>query len=351
MVRSAIGTALALAVFLAAAAPAQTPAEAPPTPTKATATTAATVAGTPIDLGEVDELIRPQLMDLRAREHQLRGQALDALIGRTLIEKEAAARGMTAEALDQAEVAAKVSVSDAELKTLYETNKARFPNVAEAEALEQIRGSVRQQRESERRNAYTRELRARYDVRVLLEPFRVPVELAQAPVRGNPKASVTLVEFSDFQCPYCHRVRPTMTRLREMYGDRVRFAFRHYPLDFHPQAQKAGEAAACAGEQGKFWEMHDLLWASPAKLQVEDLKAHAQSLGLVAKDFDGCLDSGRFASLVESDFKAGQEYGVSGTPAFFVNGRPLVGAQPFEAFQQVIDDELARAAKARPAGP
>jgi protein-disulfide isomerase len=348
MVRSVGWSALALAI-VAAALPAGARAQAEATPSKPAARTdaAATVAGTPIGLDAVDELIRPQLMEMRAKENQLRNQALDALIGRALIDKEAAARHVTPEALDVAEVVAKVQVTDAEVQTLYANNKARFANTPEADALEQIRGSLLQQRQTERRNAFARELRARYDVRVLLEPFRVPVELAQAPVRGNPKAAVTILEFSDFQCPYCQRVRPTMTRLREMYSDRVRFAFRHYPLDFHPLAQKAGEAAACAGEQGKFWEMHDRLWQSPGKLQVEDLKAHAQSLGLAAAEFASCLDSGRFASLVESDLRAGQEYGISGTPAFFVNGRPIVGAQPLEAFQQVIDDELARASRPR----
>ena len=310
---------------------------------------AATVAGTSIGLAEVDGLVRPQLMDLRAREHQLRSQALDALITRTLIETEAAARGTTPEALDRAEVAAKVSVTDAELKSVYAANKARFGNKGEAEALEQVRSAVTQQRQTERRNAFARELRAKYDVKVLLEPYRVPVELAGAPVRGNPKAPVTIVEFSDFQCPFCVRARPTVSRVREVYGERVRFAFRHYPLDFHPQAQKAGEAAACAGEQDRFWQMHDRLWENSSKLQVPELKAHAQALGLDASGFASCLDSGRYAARVERDMAAGQSYGVSGTPAFFVNGRPLIGAQPFEAFQQVIDDELARAASTRAA--
>jgi protein-disulfide isomerase len=309
---------------------------------------AATVAGTPIPLAEVDDLVRPQLMELEAREHQLRSQALDALVTRTLIEKEAAARGMTPEALDQAEVVAKVSVTDEELKSVYAANKARLGNKSEAEGMEQIRSALTQQRQTERRNAFAQGLRAKYDVKVLLEPYRVPVELAGAPVRGNPKAPVTILEFSDFQCPFCVRARPTVARVREVYGDRVRWAFRHYPLDFHPQAQKAGEAAACAGEQDRFWQMHDRLWET-RKLEVPELKAHAQALGLDAAAFATCLDSGRHAGLLERDTQAGQAYGVSGTPAFFVNGRPLIGAQPFEAFQQVIDDELARAAVTRAA--
>ena len=124
---------------------------------------------------------------------------------------------------------------------------------------------------------------------------------------------MTIVEFSDFQCPYCVRARPTVKQVREEYGDKVRFVFRHFPLDFHAQAQKAGEATACAGEQGKFWEMHDLLWENPSKLQVPDLKAHAATLGLDAAAFGACLDSGRHASLVETRPRARAR--ATGSPA------------------------------------
>jgi protein-disulfide isomerase len=348
--RTVVTGAFALAVGLAGfSARAQSPAPARPQAgpqAQPAPAAAATVAGTPIELSEVDDLIRPQLMELRSREHQLRSQALDALVVRSLIEKEAEARGVTAEALDQTEVAAKVTVTAAEVKAVYDANRSRFANASEADALQQVRNALTQQRQNDRRNAFAKELRAKHPVQVLLEPYRVPVELADAPVRGNPKAPVTILEFSDFQCPFCVRARPTVARVREVYGERVRFAFRHYPLDFHPQAQKAGEAAACAGDQGRFWEMHDRLWENPQKLQVPDLKAHAQALGLDATAFAGCLDSGRHEGLVARDLRAGQAFGVSGTPAFFINGRPISGAQPFEAFQSVIDDELARSAAA-----
>jgi protein-disulfide isomerase len=305
---------------------------------------AATVGGAAIELDEVDAVVRPQLMELEAREYQLRSQALDALVTRSLIEREAEARGVSAEALDQSEVVAKAVVTEAEVRSVYEANKARLGGKAEADGLRQVREALVQQRQNERRTAFARELRGKYEVKVLLEPYRVPVEVEGAPSRGNPKAPVTIVEFSDFQCPFCVRARPTVKRVLEAYGDRVRFVFRHYPLDFHPLAQKAGEAADCAGDQGRFWEMHDRLWGNPQKLEVSDLKAHAQALGLDTERFSSCLDSGRHAGRVERDLRAGQAYGVSGTPAFFVNGRPISGAQPFEAFQQVIDDELARAA-------
>jgi protein-disulfide isomerase len=333
------GLLAALALGLAAAAPGQE---------KAAPQAVAIVAGRPIEAKEVDDLVRAQLMDLRAREHQLRSQALDALVTQALLEKEAEARGVTPEALHKAEVEDKALVTDADAKSYYGANKARFGATPEADALRQIKAGLAQQRQTERRAAFSRDLRKKYEVKVLLDPYRVPVEVGRAPVRGNPKAPVTVVEFSDFQCSYCVRARPTVDRVRETYGDKVRWVFRHFPLDFHAQAEKAGEAAACAGEQGRFWEMHDLLWANSAKLQVADLKAHAATLGLDAPGFGECLDSGRHAGLVRADLEAGQGYGVSGTPAFFVNGRPLVGAQPFEAFAQVIDDELQRTTPSPP---
>jgi protein-disulfide isomerase len=309
---------------------------------------AAIVAGKPISTREVDDLIRAQIMDMRAREHQLRSQALDALVTRALLEAEAGARGIAPDALQKAEVEDKAVVTEADAKAYYESNKTRFGTTGEKEALEQIRKGLGQQRQNERRAAFARQLRSKYEVRILLEPYRVPVATSEAPARGNPQAPVTIVEFSDFQCPYCARARPTVNRVRQEYGDRVRWVFRHFPLDFHAQAQKAGEASACAGDQGRFWEMHDLLWANTGKLQVPDLKAHAAALGLDGAAFAECLDSGRHARLVEADAEAGQGYGVSGTPAFFINGRPLVGAQPFEAFAQAIDDELRRQEAAPP---
>ena len=188
-------------------------------------------------------------------------------------------------------------------------------------------------------------------MKVLLEPYRVPVEVGSAPVRGNPKAPVTIVEFSDFQCPYCVRARPTVNRVRETYGDKVRWVFRHFPLDFHAQAEKAGEAAACAGEQGKFWEMHDLLWANTGEAAGRRPQGpRGDARPRRARRSASASTPGRHAGLVESDLEAGQGYGVSGTPAFFVNGRPLVGAQPFDAFAQVIDDELQRAGDRVPRG-
>jgi predicted DsbA family dithiol-disulfide isomerase len=311
----------------------------------------AIVDGTPIPSDVLDAMIQGQLMELRQQEDQLRRQALDDLVSQLLIQREAEARGVSVSDLIETEITSGARVTPEEAKSFYETNKARFGSTTEERALQQIIEGLGRQRQRERRAAFAKELEDKYPVEVLLEPFRVPVDTGSSPIRGNPEAPVTIVEFSDFQCPFCVRARPTVSRVREVYGEDVRFAFRHFPLSFHEQAPKAGEAAACAGDQERFWEMHDRLWANPGRLQIADLKEHAAALELDTEAFNACLDSGRYASLVESDTEAGARLGVSGTPAFFINGRPLVGAQPFEAFASVIDDELERAGRASADGP
>jgi protein-disulfide isomerase len=302
------------------------------------------VAGVPIRAAELEEEIRGALLDLKSREYALKSRALDEIIARTLAERAAAARGITVAELVKVEVDDKVVVSEAEARAFYEANKQRYKDVAEPDALKQATTQLRQQRLQERRQAFVRELRAKADVKVLLEPLRIAVTPGDGPAWGPAGASVTIVEFSDFQCPYCARVKPALKRVRETYGDRVRFVFRDFPLvQIHPQAAKAAEAAACASDQGKFWELHDRIFDNQARLQVTDLKQHAAELGLDAAKFGECLDSGRHAADWQADLNEASGYGVTGTPAFFINGRMLVGAQPYEAFAQVIEDELERA--------
>jgi len=175
----------------------------------------------------------------------------------------------------------------------------------------------------------------------LPEPVRVSVE-AIGPSLGPEAAPVTIVEFSDFQCPFCARVVATLKQVREKYGDKVRLVFRQFPLSFHPHAAKAAEASLCAHEQGKFWDMHEAMFANQQALYPEQLKAKAAELGLNAESFNQALDSGKYAGAVEADLAAGQSAGVSGTPAIFINGRFVNGAVPLEQITAIIDDELRR---------
>lgn len=160
---------------------------------------------------------------------------------------------------------------------------------------------------------------------------------------GKENAKITMIEFSDFQCPYCARyVTETFPQIEREYIEtgKVLYIFHHYPLPFHQYAQKAAEAAECAGEQGKFWEMHDKLFADQEKLTEADLKTYAANLGLNTSQFNTCLSSGQFQDEVQADMELGQSMGVNGTPSFFVNGKFVSGAQPFASFKQIIDAEL-----------
>jgi protein-disulfide isomerase len=153
---------------------------------------------------------------------------------------------------------------------------------------------------------------------------------------------VTIIEFSDFQCPFCSQARKSADQAVNNYSGKVRLVFRDFPLPFHDKAEKAAEAGHCAEEQGKFWEMHDRMFDSQDKLSPEDLKASAKAIGLDTAKFDACLDSGRTADKVKQDIAAAKAAGVTGTPAFFVNGRSLPGVQPYEKLKQVIDEELSQ---------
>jgi protein-disulfide isomerase len=204
---------------------------------------------------------------------------------------------------------------------------------------------LEEQRRNEARSALVVELRKGAPaLRVMIDAPRHTVSLAPTdPALGASAAPVTIVEFSDFQCPFCQRVAPTLKRVRETYGDKVRIVWKDFPLtQIHPQAFKAGEAGHCAAEQGKFWEYHDRLFANQQALQLDDLKKYAADLGLDAARFNACVDSSKYGDRVREGVSQGSRLGVNSTPTVYVNGRLLSGAQPYETFVAVIDEELSR---------
>jgi protein-disulfide isomerase len=180
------------------------------------------------------------------------------------------------------------------------------------------------------------------------ELFKVP--LGDAPARGNAEAKVTVVMFSEFQCPFCARVQPAIEQIQNTYGEDVRFVWRHLPLPFHDRAVPAALAAEAAREQGRFWEMHDQLFAHQQALGPEDLEARARALGLDLARFRASMAAEGARARIDGDRRLGETLGVSGTPSFFINGHRLIGAQPFASFKAVIDAELGRAAEKLKAG-
>ena len=214
---------------------------------------------------------------------------------------------------------------------------------------DQIRNYLLQQETQRVSKKYLDGLRTKFPVRSFFEPFRASVATAGEPTQGTDKAAVTIVEFSDFQCPVCKRMEPVLKQVMRSYGDQVRLVYRQFPLsNLHPYAQKAAEASLCAFEQDQFWPMHDAMFADQKKLAVSALKETAAGLGMDANQFSQCLDSGRYAQRVSRDLAEGQATGlITGTPTLFVNGRYISGAVPYEQIANVIDDELRRAKSAR----
>ncbi len=300
------------------------------------------VGGEEITEKDVEEAVSAQLEEIKRQRHALLEQGLAQLVSAKLIALEARAQGLSSEELLAREVEGKVSdPTDADVDAFYTQNQARIRQPKEQVA-DQIRGYLRGRGEQQAREELEKRLREKYAVRTYFEPLRVEVASEGFPAYGPQDAPVTIVEFSDFQCPYCSRVNPTLAQVKQNYGGKIRLVFRQFPLPIHSDAQKAAEASLCAYEQGKFWEMHDAMFASQRQLGVDQLKAKAAELGLDAEAFGACLDGGEYADEVAKDLAAGQEAGVTGTPAMFVNGRFINGAVPYEDIARVIDDELSR---------
>jgi len=296
----------------------------------------ATVAGQPISEQELLETVGPQQsMQLRMQEYEAKSKALESLIRLKLVQAEAKKRGIPAEKLVEQEVESKVpDPTDGEVEAYFwGQNRA---GASFEEVKEQYRSSLKQLKLQKARQVYADSLRTKTNVAVLLRPPSVTVAYDPERVKGDP------VEFSDFQCPYCKKSESTLHELLTKYSGRVKLAYLDFPLrDIHPQAQRAAEAARCAGEQGKFWEYHDSLYAEQSKLDGAELLTRARALHLDEKLFQSCLDSGKFKSKIEADMEQGRKVGVAGTPGFFVNGVFLSGALPPADFEKIIDIQLA----------
>ena len=219
------------------------------------------------------------------------------------------------------------------------------PGMASTDSLKMATDYVANQNKQIRRNQVYQELLKKTPVEVLVTKPEAPVVnvtyAPDDPIKGNAKAPVTIVEFTDFQCPYCKRSQDTIRQIEQEHSQDVKFVARQYPLPFHDRAKPAAEAAMCAKEQGKFWEYRDKLF-DKQELSDADLHRYAQELNLNTKKFDKCLAGHKYAGRVDSDAADGRRFGVNGTPHFFINGQSVVGAQPYQVFDEAIKNALAK---------
>jgi len=307
----------------------------------------AEVAGVTISSAELDASIGEQAFsEIRQQEYDLRRNALKEMIGQRLFAKEAAAQAVSVEQLLEREVDQKTPApGQAEAEQIYEQNRFRMPQgMSKEQAVTELKIRMRQRDLERRRVAYREELARKYGVKVLLEPPRVQVAVpADAPSLGAPGAKVTIVEFADYQCPFCHRAQAVVEELLERYPGKLRLVHLDFPLGNHPRAEPASIAARCAGEQGKFWEYHRGLLRGGTDFGDADLRSRAQQLGLDLTAFATCQARPGGAAPIRASQAEGDKLGVTATPTFFINGRRLVGALPVDAFVEVIEEELARA--------
>ncbi len=304
----------------------------------------AEVDGSAITQSDLDRSAGKALSNAREQLYKLERQKLDEYIGATLLTREAQNRKVSVTTLLEQEVNGRVSpITEDEIQRFYDGNKARLP-VELNKVHDQIREYLHNQKIEKQKSDFLTSLRAKAKITTYLKQppvYRAAVPFAGAPMRGAEKASVTIVKFEDFQCPFCKTVQPTFNDLLKKYDGKVRVVHKDLPLEaIHPQAHQAAEAARCAGQQGKFWEYHDKLYADSPKLGAEELKSAAKDVGLNVPSFEQCFTSGKYRGVVQKDVNDGAQLGLTGTPTFFINGRELSGAQPLEAFSAIIDEEL-----------
>jgi protein-disulfide isomerase len=301
-----------------------------------------TLADVRVKAGEDLDKLETQYQLMRSK---IVGSVLDSLIRERTLGAEAKKRGKTVDDLVTAEGgSAGFAPTDIEVTTWYDKNPDRVGGRPLKEVQSQIVAYLTNVKRHEAEVKLEERLKSENKVVVNYKPFRLQFVNDGAPVAGKKDAPVELVEFSDFQCPFCQRMAPTINEIKQKYPDQVRIVYRQFPLtNIHPFAFKAAEASLCANEQGKFWELHDVMFKDQKKLAVSDLKETAKGLGLDEKKFNSCLDSGRYVEQVQNDSKEAQKIGVTGTPALFVNGVMIDGgAVPFTVVEAAIQKELTR---------
>jgi protein-disulfide isomerase len=302
-------------------------------------TVLAEIDGTKLTLADV-ELRRPNgLFQARNAFYETTRKVVDEVVNEYVLEKQAKAENVTVAQLLERHVNGTIEKDPPEdaLRVYYE-------GVETTEPYEAVRGQIldalRQRRLAKAKAAYLKSLLAESKITIRVGAPRAQVALKDTPVRGGKNAPVLVVEYADYECPYCQQAQPALDKLEAEYKGKMALAYKDTPLPMHPHAQKAAEAAHCAAAQGKYWEYHDLLFKSQ-KLEIPQLKEQARELKIDGAAFDKCLDSGEQSELVKVQLGEAQSLGLQGTPSFFINGRFFSGSLSYEALRGIVEEEIA----------
>jgi protein-disulfide isomerase len=354
---------LAVALLISACSPPATKCPPPPPPCPACAAAAAgtapaaaaaapsagevvaTIDDTSITRADLEKAVKSQLIEVDNQRYEILEEGLNNLVSEKLLAAEAKAKGKTTEDMQKELMSAPVDEPSAEqVQKVYDENKEQLGG----KSLDEVKGRIveylKNQARAQKAQAMLADLRTKHPTSIKLAPPVVEVsDAGRASRGGGANAPILIVAFSDYECPYCKKGEEVIGEVMTTYGDKIRYVHRDYPLPFHKSARKAAEIARCSGEQGKFWEVHDALFKSPT-LSDEIMVGIATTAGVDKTKLDACLADTKIKAMVDEDMKAGGDVGVSGTPAYFVNGRMLSGAQPVDRFKAIIDAELAKSA-------
>ncbi len=310
-------------------------------PVVATDEVVARIGDDVITATELEAMVGPSLVKLRQDIYDTTVAQLQSQIFDRLVVVKATAEGKTKTDYLKEHIDDKITDPDegeiVKVMSMYRNRLA----AEDAAAREQVIQALRQQAGVQLAEELRKELFAEAGVVILLEPPRVTVAIGEStPNRGTKGAPIVLVEYTDFQCPYCVRVQPTIAALMERYEGQIQHVFKNLPLPNHQQAQLAGEAAFCAQDQGKFWEFHDWLFANQRTMTRDSMVAQSVELGMDEELFAACVDQHTYTENVDADMREARGFGINGTPGFLINGRVISGAQPIENFEKIIDEEL-----------
>ncbi|RIL04627.1 MAG: hypothetical protein DCC71_13355, partial [Proteobacteria bacterium] len=352
----ALAGALAAAALVACERPEQAAEDEAATVGPDAGETAGKIGGETITVGDIDEWIKDQLYSQATRGknpmrvYEVRNRALEQMANERAMEDAAAKAGKERDALLKEEVEKRAAVSDQDVQSYYDQNKERFRNMPFEKVAPAVKRQLLAQKQVAAMQEYTKSLREQVGFENELEPPRFDIP-ASGPTQGPADAPVTLVEFSDYECPFCKAADPIVKQVLARYPTQVKLVYKHYPLEMHPKARPAAEAAVCAEEQGKFWEFHAKLFEKAPQIAAEQLPAIATEAGLDAAKLQECIAAKTAAARIEADLDAGKQAAVAGTPAFFVNGVPVSGGRSVEDFAKAINAELTRLGQPVPEPP
>jgi protein-disulfide isomerase len=305
----------------------------------------ARVSGADLTLTDLKQMEGGKLLQAQYQYYLNERKALEELIDNRLLADEARKRNISLDQLLDTDVYKDVKdPTEDQLEVYYE-------GLDSQDSFESVRDDVlkhiRDLRRTKARAAFVEQLRKQAKINIMLMPPSAHVDIAKAYTHGDSNAPVVLVEFADYQCPYCQKVNPQIQQLKKEYGDNLTVIFKDFPLPMHHGSEKAAEASRCAGEQGKFWEYHDVLFYSK-EIELDALKEHARVLKLDGDRFDTCLDNGLEAAAVKKDLDEAKSLGLTGTPSFFVNGHFFSGVVDYAALKDIVNQQLNLAGAQRP---